>query len=679
MIKLIEPVNAEKARKCIKALILAALFLNGGGVFPQTELPLRRIALFSSGVAYFEHAGTVNGGDAVSFPFALSAVNDALKSLVINDDGRGAPPSVSYPSEETLEATLRSLGIDLSDAPGTAEIFAAQRGAEIEISAPNPITGRIVGVEYRPQLPAYNETGREAYLSLYTGGGFRLVALKDIVTFSFKDPSLNADLARALDLIAENRTSRVRNLTVRFAGAAGSRAVTVSYVIPAPVWKVSYRLDLDRKQPLMQGWAIVDNDSDTDWAGVELSLVSGRPVSFIQNLYPPYYLARPTLPLAIAGTAEARTHEAGFAQAGVRERSAESAMFAAEKYADAEYDYARAPSPVSPANVAPLQTSASGAAAGDQFSYRINTPVNLSRRQSAMIPLVQGNVQGEKTLILDGSRAGVFNPELGVELVNTTGMKLPAGPVTVYDGGSYAGDALIEFFAEGDKRLISYGEDLAVTASAAAASSRVIAAVTVSQGVMTFKRRHITEKTYTIKNAGSEAKRITIEHPITANAELAEPKDFAEKTSTRYRYVRSLPARGELSFTVKEESPLSETVSLSSLRRDSLLAYSADREIPAGVRQALARAAALKQKAEEERAALSALETGKQRLVSEQDRIRNNLGAVGTSSDLGKEYLRRMTELDAQIQKINGDIEKSTAQAAAAQKDLDAYLAGLKL
>ncbi|MDR2181586.1 MAG: DUF4139 domain-containing protein [Treponema sp.] len=654
--------------------IAAVLFLSGSGVFsqtPQTELPLRRIALFSSGVAYFEHAGTVNGEEAVSFPFALSAVNDALKSLVINDSGQGASPSVSYPSEETLEATLRSLGIDLSASPGTAELFAAQRGAEIEISAPNPVTGRIAGVEYRSQS-ANGQTVREAYLSLYTGGSFRLVALRDIVTFSFRDPSLNADLTRALDLIAENRTSRVRNLTVRFAGAAGSRAVTVSYVIPAPVWKVSYRLDLDRKQPLLQGWAIVENDRDTAWTGVELSLVSGRPVSFIQNLYPPYYLARPTLPLAIAGTAEARAHAAGFAKSALSERAREST-------ADYGYDYERAPAPAPRSNVVSLRTAASGTAAGDQFSYRIRSPVHLSRRQSAMIPLVQGNVRGQKTLILDGGRAGTVNPELGVELVNTTGMKLPAGPITVYDGGSYAGDALIEFFAEGDKRLISYGEDLAVTASGSVAVNRVIAAVTVSQGVMTLNRRNITEKTYTIKNAGSEAKRITIEHPVTAGTELAEPKDFAEKTATHYRYVRELPARGELLFVVKEESPLSETVSLSSLRRDSFLAYSSNREIPAGARQALARAAALKQKAEEERAALSALETDKQRLVSEQDRIRNNLGAVGASSDLGKEYLRRMTELDTRIQNINGDIEKSAARAAAAQKDFEAYLADLKL
>ena len=139
-----------------KTVILAACIFAACAVFAQntvssgsTELPVRRIALFSSGVGYFEHSGSVSGSANLTLTFEVTAVNDALKSLVINDPGQGASPSVSYPSEDTLARTLQSLGIDLSRNPGTAEIFAAQRGAEIEVSAPNPISGRILGVERR--------------------------------------------------------------------------------------------------------------------------------------------------------------------------------------------------------------------------------------------------------------------------------------------------------------------------------------------------------------------------------------------------------------------------------------------------------------------------------------------------------------------------------------------------
>lgn len=149
-----------------------------------------------------------------------------------------------------------------------------------------------------------------AFLSLFTSEGVKIISLKEISGFKFTDSKINADANRALDLIMQSRDSDTRNLTVKLPGQK-SRKVSLSYVIPTPIWKVSYRLDLSKEKPFLQGWAIVDNDSDTDWEQVELALVTGKPVSFIQNLYAPYHLSRPPLPLAIAGIAEANTYDSG--------------------------------------------------------------------------------------------------------------------------------------------------------------------------------------------------------------------------------------------------------------------------------------------------------------------------------------------------------------------------------
>ena len=45
----------------------------------------------------------------------------------------------------------------------------------------------------------------------------------------------------------------------------------------------------------LQGWAIVENQTDSDWENVQLSLVSGRPISFIEDLYQPLFVARPVV------------------------------------------------------------------------------------------------------------------------------------------------------------------------------------------------------------------------------------------------------------------------------------------------------------------------------------------------------------------------------------------------
>ncbi len=61
-----------------------------------------------------------------------------------------------------------------------------------------------------------------------------------------------------------------------------------------PVWKSSYRLIFgDGGAATLEGWAIVDNVTGEDWTDVRLSVVSGRPISFISRLYEPRYLPRP--------------------------------------------------------------------------------------------------------------------------------------------------------------------------------------------------------------------------------------------------------------------------------------------------------------------------------------------------------------------------------------------------
>ncbi|MDR1596879.1 MAG: DUF4139 domain-containing protein [Treponema sp.] len=706
----------------IYPLLEILLLLNRGGVFAQsiqdrgdggsggqagteTSIPLRKISLFSSGTAYFEHRGDVSGDQVVRLPFNRDAVNDVLKSLVINDPG-SVSPSVRYASEQTLYRTLRSLRIDLSENPGAADILQNLRGAEIRANTPAAVTGRILGVEYRYSRQSspsgaeaqaeggnYNRgPGREAWLSLATDQGIRVMAVKDIISFSFTDPQINGDLKRALDLLLTSRDEETRLLTLSLPGA-GQRGVSLSYVIPAPVWKVSYRLDLSREQSqttgsLFQGWAIVDNDGDTDWIDVELSLVTGRPVSFVQNLYPPYYLYRPTLPLAIAGIAEAETYDSGW---GRHNDVMEEAMVMESREYEPRAKLPRAaPAPASSSADNTLRQSlaggtiqtALGQALGDQFEFTFPRRITLERRQSAMFPLVEGTLDVEKTLVFSGARAadgGLIHPAIAAEITNTMGMKLPAGPITVFDGGSYAGDALIEFLPPGEKRLISYGADLSVTGAMISSVSQSLRGVTISGGVMSITRRNIYEKTYTFNNALGERKRLILEHPITGGTELTMPADFDERTDSVYRFSMTLPAERELTITVREESPREERIILAQLRPETFAAYASTREIPANIRAALLRAIELKKAAEDARAAQAEIEEQRNYRISEQDRIRRNLEAVGSQTPQGQEYLKRLVTMDGEIDALSAVADTARKDAQDAQKSYEDYLGELNL
>ncbi|MDR3170676.1 MAG: hypothetical protein LBU17_03505 [Treponema sp.] len=651
----------------------------------SNQTPLRRITLFSSGVGFFEHQGTLSGSAELILPFNQTAVNDALKSLVINDPGSSSP-SVHYPSEQTLYRTLRSLKIDLSGNPGIAQILEGLKGADIEIATPTHISGRIIGVEYRRSGVQNGDIPTEAYLSLYTPQGIQVIGLSAIHAFTFKDPQIHADLNRALDLIMGD--AHTRNLTISLPGES-RRDVTLSYVIPTPVWKVSYRLDLNQETPLLQGWAIVDNDGDTDWNNVELSLVTGRPVSFIQNLYAPYHLARPVLPLAIAGIADAQTYDSGWGGSSYGGEAAELTMeelipeagIVANKFADAERPKKMPLAALRSSVTGGGMETAQGTVAGDQFAFTLRKPVNLARQQSAMLPLVEAGVQAQRVLVFSGAKAaegGIIHPAISAEITNTTGMKLPAGPITVYDGGTYMGDALIAFFPEQEKRLIAYGDELSVTGAVSASRSQFMTAVTISQGILTIVRKQIYEKVYAFKNAGGTPKRLMVEHPITPGTTLSADQSFTERTDRVYRFSMDLPA-GELSFSVKEESPLSERITLTQLKVESLISYASNREISEAVRGALQKAVELKQKADAAKRDLGELEAQRTRLIGEQDRIRRNLEAAGSQTQQGQEYLNRMAALDGTIDGLNAGIEGAQQTVRDAEDAYTTYLREIKL
>jgi len=652
--------------------LLAQGILESTAQQTSSDLPLKKVVILTSGLAYYEHSGSVNGSVNIILPFKLNAVNDALKTLIINDPS-SSNPSVTYQSENTLIQTLRSLNIDLSDHPDFATILLRLRGVEVEIYTSSTFKGKITGIDYR-RVADNNFTGTvvETYLLLNTSNGMMNINLKEISSIKFTDNAINNDLNRALDLIAGSRNQFSRRLSINLNGS-GRRNASLSYVIPSPVWKVSYRLDLGSQKPLFQGWAIVDNDSDTDWNNVVLSLVAGRPASFIQELYPPYYVSRPVIPLSIAGTAAAATYDRSVP---IPSASPMASMAKTENYLMQDSVEAEAVMSVRERSVltgGAVQT-ASGNTAGGQFEFTIKNPVNLNRQMSAMFPLVEAQIEGEKFLIYSGNGR---HPRLGAEIKNTSGMKLPSGPITVYDG-VYAGDALIEFWNENEKRLISFAEDLSVTSLTSDTNTRTVSSVKVSAGVMSINRNITFIKTYTFLNTDTSAKKIIIEHTKTTQTELISP-NANETTASSYRFTTNLPSNRETIFQVSEQRPLTESITLLPLRIETLINYTTNQEIPSNVREALQRAIELKRAADTADAEVKDIDTQRERLISDQDRIRRNLEAAGNQTQQGQEYLRRLVSLDSEIDSARSRLNEANNKARAARTAYENYLNALNI
>jgi hypothetical protein len=277
-----------------------------------SKLPVRRVVLYKTGVGYFEHQGQVRGDQQVTVDFTSGQLNDVLQSLTVLDLNGGRIAGVDYNSEAPLSQRLGSLRLPLGEKTDIAQFYGVLRGARLEIrSGTTEITGRLLSVERKTRVSGGTTLEVDLATLVTDSGEVRSVELTPAVTVRLADRDVNGEVSRYLSLLSSVRQQDIRRMTIS-ANGAGERQLYVSYISEVPVWKTTYRIVLPVKnesEPLLQGWAIVDNTVGEDWNNVELSLVAGAPQSFIQQLSQPYYPRRPVIALPESAQLTPQTHE----------------------------------------------------------------------------------------------------------------------------------------------------------------------------------------------------------------------------------------------------------------------------------------------------------------------------------------------------------------------------------
>jgi hypothetical protein len=642
----------------------------------RVQLPVSRVVMFSSGVGYFEHAQALPGPQTVELLFKTEQMNDVLKSLVVMDSANGSA-AVTYPSREPLDRALRSFAVDISGNPSLPDLLNQLRGAHVTVKSTEDIVGSILNVE--PQTRVVGEPPTqltEHLLTLVTETGLRTVPLSSVERIAFSDARLQTELNEALALLVNFRDTDRKPVQITFTGQ-GPRNVRVGYLLEAPIWKSSYRLDLSGKKPLLQGWAIVENTSDADWTGVKLSLVAGRPISFVQDLYTPLYLTRPLVKPELYASLTPRIYEEGV-DATVEDRQllAETAPTGDRGgvgFAGKMRRSAPAPAAAAPMSAMMMDGVAGGAAGesialsngarsmasggdlGELFEFTIAEPVTLGRRRSAMLPILNAEVAAESVSIYNQSQLAK-HPLRGVWLENTSGMKLLSGPVTVFDHGSYGGDAQIGNLTQGEKALLSFAVDLAVKVDPSQQSRSEMTTARIARGILFITHVHHHEIKYVIKNGDDEARTLIVEHPFVPDRKLVEPEKFAEKTATVYRFRVPVEKSGSGTFIVREQQPLVETMAILDVHPDALGVYINAKQISEPVKKALADAAKLKRELADMESKQQQLQRQLDEIREGQQRLRANIQTAGKDTALGKRYLQKLADEEDRIEKLQGEI-----------------------
>ena len=672
----------------------------------QANVPVKEVVLFSSGVGYFEHFGTVKDQSETVLRFKTDQINDILKSLVLQDLDQGQVSAVTYPSQGPLAHTLKSFQIDLTSNPPLSDLLNQLRGAEVTVNliqGTRTVQGTVLGVE-KQQRPV-GDKGQAVdvwVLDLVSDGGIQPVELSQVSDVKLQDPELRKELSDALTALAQARDKDKKPVQIHFSGQ-GERRVRIGYVVETPVWKTSYRLILpgaaqgqgnaDAQKGAMQGWAIVENQTDSDWKDVQLSLVSGRPISFIQDLYQPLYIPRPVVQPQLYASLRPQTYEGGLMEkeaakmelADRREAGAEAAPAAPQSLArrslavngafGAQADEALRAG-INP--TASVSSIASAAKVGELFQYTVGN-VSIKRQQSAMLPIVTDPVHVEKLSIYNQSVLP-NNPLLGARLKNTTGKYLLQGPITVLSGASYAGDASIEDLPPGQERLISYGVDQEVTVHASDnTQSSALLTGKVVKGVLELTYKQVFSQDYTAEDKSETPKSLLIEAPKHAGWTLVEPAKPLESTDALYRFQGKLDPHKPTKLTVREEHVEVQRLTILPMDNAAIEVYARASQIPKDVRDALSKAAQLKAALVDIQRQIAERQQKINEISAEQSRIRENMKAVSASSDYYKRLLKELDDQETTIQDLHQQVQDLLKQQDQRRKDLENYLSNLSV
>lgn len=653
-------------------------------------LPIRKIVLYKHGVGYFERQGAVEGDATVELAFRSSEMNDVLKSLTVLDLSGGIVPSISYESTKPIEKQLEDIAISLPEQNALTGLLGQVKGAHAVVEAGSSrAEGLVMGTEQVPRQ-VDGQTLWSSYLCLLVdGGSLETFDLLELRRLTLSDPSLQKDLGHLLETLIASKKKDLKRLTI-FARGEGERQLVASYVVETPVWKTSYRLLLpgeDEGEPLIQGWALVDNTQDEDWVDARLTLVAGLPVSFVHDLYSPRYKQRPVVKVQEEASYAPPLLEVGQRAEETRPTSQPPPPSAPRGAS------ARSMAPAAPAAPAPVRSPSEArkqsvpvqthtAEVGDLFQYEITNAITVKRNQSALVPILQEPFEGERVAVYN-REVREANPMSAVLLKNTTGVTLEGGAVTVLEGEVYVGESMLTTLRPDEERLLPFSVELGCTVSIDHESHlEDVYLARIVRGTLNLFRYRVEETTYVAHNKLDRPIELFLEHRFRKGWKLVDTPEPVEKTKNFYRFRLTLPAKETVRFTVAEKGDEHESFSVRNMGRDQLELWVSRRYVTGTARAALERLMEINDRSRQLGSWIEQREREKKQIFENQSRLRENLKVLGTSPDekgLRDRYVGQLASEEDRLREILAEVEGWQKERDALDTEGNTLVRGLSL
>ena len=637
------------------------------------SLPIRHMTLYKHGVGFFERRGTLSG-EKIELSFRVEEMNDLLKSLTVIDWSGGQVLGTEYSTPQSREERLTGCSIRLDDDRSLRDLLVSLRGRRVRVSLDQEeeMTGTLVGLdelpERQPVAASLVSLLREDTAQVQTVGLGRVQGVEILDERGVDDLRFFLQTTLAQD--------EYRQVTIRL--TPGDHDLSVSYIAPAPTWRVSYRLvaeaDADGcPSALLQGWGIFDNRLEEDLEGISLSLVAGMPISFVYDLYKPFTPERPVVEEEARVAAAPVEYAAAEVSFGVAEVPPGEPMMAAAPAPPRR----RAIRPDAIQRVAPLTIE--GESLGELFQYVIGTPVTVGRGQSAMVPIVSSQLAYCKDLLYNGTKMPV-HPVATLRLMNETGLTLERGPVTVIEGGVYVGEAVLSFTGTGGELAIPYAVELGVKVQEARGSSRQIQGLQIREAFLHFEEWDVRWREYQLSNSLEQAVTVLVEHPRSAEFDLFDTPEPKERTDEHVRFEVKVPAKAETKLRVQERRLVRRREEVRKQSYQGLQRYLRQGLLDREIYDSVAKLLGLWDRISENERRLQEMGQERQKIYKAQQQIQGNMGTLGTTGKEGMLRARYVEQLGAsedELKALDGQDADLKAEIERFKQEIEARIKAL--
>lgn len=325
-----------------------------------------------------------------------------------------------------------------------------------------------------------------------------------------------------------------------------------------------------------------------------------------------------------------------------------------------------------PANQATAST------VGELFQFTVKSPVTIERQRSAMIPFIDAGLTGRRVSIYNRADRANF-PMRGVEFTNASEVQLLPGPISVYDGAAYAGDAQIGQVSPGDQRMVSYAVDLDVSVSTEDTYERTIKQLRLRQGLIEETAVITTGITYNFDNKDlKKARTIIVEHPKMAGWDLVDAKPLNE-TQDLYRFELTLEPGKSVKVTYKQRQTLGQVMAVGQIDTDTLVRYQTDGKISEAAVKAIRKALELQNAVSLLQSQIANSDNELRTRKTDQSQMVDMMAKLDRQNPNYSNFSTRLTKATERVDQLEAELTKLRGDLTLAEKSFREYVENLNI